>query len=286
MKPIAESELIVNQDGSVYHLHLHPNEIANTILTVGDPERVKSVSKYFDTIEVKKTNREFVTHTGLIGKKRVTVLSTGIGTDNIDIVLNELDALVNINLKTRTAKSKLTSLNVIRIGTSGGLQKELGVDSFVSSSMAIGTDNLMHFYKQKKSALVSALEKKFTKELHVQAYGAVGSAALNKHFDFTRHQGITVTCPGFYAPQGRVLRYGLAKPRWIDELTHFQFKKNKITNFEMETAGIYGMGNLLGHQCLSLSLIVANRITKQFSSNYPKMMDLLIRQTLEKVESI
>ncbi|MEY4876913.1 MAG: hypothetical protein RL708_2062 [Bacteroidota bacterium] len=278
------SELILNKNNTVYHLHLHPDEIAKTIITVGDPARVKSVSKYFDKIEVRKQNREFVTHTGTIGKKRITVISTGIGTDNIDIVLNELDALANIDLKTRTIKKKLTSLDIIRIGTSGGLQKELGVDSVVASQAAIGLDSMAHFYKHKYSDIEKKNQKRFEKEFGLQNYVAQGSDDLYKKFSKFAVGGTTVTCSGFYAPQGRKLRYDLKFPTWVDDLPNFKTSKiPSITNFEMETSGIYFLGNLLGHNCMSLSLIVANRITKQFSSNYPKMMDKLIKDTLESI---
>jgi uridine phosphorylase len=278
------SELILNKDNTVYHLHLQPEEIATNIITVGDPERVKSVSKYFDKIEYKKQNREFVTHTGTIGKKRITVISTGIGTDNIDIVLNELDALANIDLKTRTVKKKLTALNIIRVGTSGGLKKELGVDSVVASQAAIGLDSMAHFYKHKYSATEKKNQKRFEKEFGLQNYVAEGSADLFQQFSAFAIGGTTVTCSGFYAPQGRQLRYKLQFPDWIDDLPNFKTSKiPAITNFEMETSGIYFLGNLLGHNCMSLSLIVANRITKQFSTNYPKMMDKLIKNTLEKI---
>ena len=285
MNQIAPSELIINSRGAAYHINCRPEEIANTIITVGDPYRVKEVSKHFDKIEFENNHREFVTHTGYIGSKRLSVTSTGIGPDNIDIVLNELDALVNIDFETRTIKQNLTKLNIIRVGTSGSLQAQIPVDSFVASTHAFGIDNLMNFYKHsnntEESELLSAFiaHTKINNITNPYVFGA--SMALLKEFVEGMHHGITVTCPGFYAPQGRVLRLGLAKPMLIDDLTTFNFGNHRISNFEMETAAIYGLGNLLGHHCLSLSAIVANRITKQFSTDGALAVENLIKKTLE-----
>ena len=287
MNQIAASELIINNRGAAYHVNCTPNEIANTIITVGDPDRVKEVSKYFDRIEFANSHREFVTHTGYIGNKRLSVTSTGIGPDNIDIVLNELDALVNIDFETRTIKQHLTKLKIIRIGTSGSLQAEIPVDSFVASTHAFGIDNLMNFYKHGNNDEESELLRAFVAHTKIdtitQPYVFGASAALLKEFVSGMHHGITVTCPGFYAPQGRILRLGLAKPMLIDDLTTFNFGNHRISNFEMETAAIYGLGSLLGHQCLSLSAIVANRITKQFSSDGGLAVENLIKKTLETI---
>jgi uridine phosphorylase len=289
MNQIAASELIINSRGAAYHVNCRPEEIANTIITVGDPDRVGEVSKYFDSIEFKNQHREFVTHTGFIGGKRISVTSTGIGPDNIDIVLNELDALVNIDFETRTIKPTLTKLNIIRIGTSGSLQAEIPVDSFVASTHAFGIDNLMNFYKHSNNDEESELLRAFVSHTKIDGitnpYMFGASVGLLKEFVTGFHHGITVTCPGFYAPQGRVLRLGLAKPMLIDELTTFNFGNHRISNFEMETAAIYGLGSLLGHSCLSLSGIVANRITKQFSADGALAVENLIKKTLEIISN-
>lgn len=283
MQHIAESELILNSRGAVYHLNLLPEELASTVITVGDPERVSEVSKHFDTIEYQQQHREFVTHTGTIGKKRISVVSTGIGTDNIDIVLNELDALVNIDLVTRTIKPQLTSLQIVRIGTAGSLQADVPVDSFVASTHGLGIDNLLHFYRHEQNDEEKQLLQAFITQTQVTAlpYLSSASVSLIKHFVQNFHHGITVTCPGFYAPQGRILRLGLHYPGLIDRLTGFSFGQHRICNFEMETAGIYGLGHLLGHHCLSLSAIVANRVSKQFSKNGQAAIEKLIKTTLE-----
>jgi uridine phosphorylase len=285
MQRIAESELIINSRGAIYHLDLRPEELANTVLTVGDPDRVAMVSKYFDKIEHQAQHREFVSHTGYIGKRRLTVVSTGIGTDNIDIVLNELDALVNIDFTTRTVKPQLTQLTIIRMGTSGALQENIPVDSWVASTHGLGIDNLLNFYRHDQSDEENLLLHAFSTQtqLHqrlAQPYISGASAALLKRFTEGFHHGITVTCPGFYGPQGRVLRLGLSQPELIDRLTGFSYGPYRITNFEMETAGIYGLGKMLGHSCLSLSAIVANRVQKQFSKDGNKSVEGLIQETL------
>ena len=285
MQRIAESELIINSRGAVYHLNLRPEELAPNIITVGDPDRVTLVSNYFDSVESKFQHREFVSHTGYLGKKRITVVSTGIGPDNIDIVLNELDALVNIDFETRQIKQKLTSLNIIRIGTSGSLQADVPVDSYVASTHGLGLDNLLNYYRQEHTEQEKQLLQSFVTHTQMNAgsqpYITIASASLMKHFVDGYHQGITVTCPGFYGPQGRVLRLGIQNPQLIDRLTEFTFGQHRITNFEMETAAIYGLGKLLGHHCLSLSAIVANRIQKTFTKNSEALIDNLIKQTLE-----
>ncbi|MBC7694310.1 MAG: nucleoside phosphorylase [Burkholderiales bacterium] len=286
MNRIAESELIINERGAVYHLNCRPEEIATNIITVGDPERVKEVSKYFDSIEFKNSHREFVTHTGYIGKKRITCVSTGIGPDNIDIVLNELDALVNIDFETRTIREKLTTLNIIRLGTSGSLQKNIPVDSVVASTHGLGLDNLMNFYRIKNNEEEIQILQAFNTHTqlstgNIAPYIHMASVHLLKHFTNNYHQGITVTCPGFYGPQGRVLRLGLAQPQLINNLTSFNFGNYSITNFEMETSAIYGLGYLLGHHCVSLSAIVANRISQEFSKDGNLAVENMIRQSLE-----
>ncbi|MBI1344192.1 MAG: phosphorylase [Terrimonas sp.] len=285
MQRIAESELILNNRGAVYHLDLRPEELANTIITVGDPDRVKAVSKHFSSIESKSQHREFITHTGYLGKKRITVLSTGIGTDNIDIVINELDALVNIDFESRQLKKNLQSLDIIRVGTSGSLQADVPVDSFVTSTLGLGIDNLLNFYRLEQNDEEEQLLQSFVTytQLHnniAYPYIAGAGASLIKHFVKDFHHGITVTCPGFYGPQGRVLRLGIKNPDLIDRLTQFRFGRHRITNFEMETAAIYGLGRLLGHHCVSLSAIVANRVEKKFSSDGAKLVESLITKTL------
>ncbi len=288
MQPIAETELIINKRGAVYHLDLRPEELAPTIITVGDPDRVGIVSKHFDKIETRAQHREFVSHTGTIGNKRLTVVSTGIGTDNIDIVLNELDALVNIDFSTRTIRSKLTHLTIIRVGTSGALQADIPVDGFVASTHGLGIDNLLNFYRHEENEEESHLLQSFITQtqLHhriAHPYISGASASLLRHFVSGFHQGITVTCPGFYGPQGRILRLGLSHPDLIDRLTGFTYGPYRIANFEMETAGIYGLGKILGHQCLSLSAIVANRVQKEFSRDGNAAVERLVRKTLEIV---
>ncbi len=286
MQRIAESELILNNRGAIYHLDLRPEELATTIITVGDPDRVKTVSKYFDRLETKSQHREFVTHTGYIGRKRISVISTGIGTDNIDIVMNELDALVNIDFETRLIKDALTHLNVIRVGTSGSLQEDIPIDCFVASTHGLGIDNLLNFYRleqneQEKELLHSFITQTQLHHHFSQPYISGASASLIKHFVANYYQGITVTCPGFYGPQGRVLRLGLSNPDLVNRLTQFHFGQHRILNFEMETAGIYGLCKILGHQCLSLSVVVANRVKKEFSKNGNAAVENLVSKTLE-----
>ena len=286
MQPIAESELIINDRGAIYHLDARPDEIGENIITVGDPARVKQVSKYFDKVEVERHHREFITHTGWLGKKRISVISTGIGTDNIDIVFNELDALVNIDFAARTIKNELKHLNIIRVGTSGSLQGDVPVDSFVASTHGLGIDNLMNFYVHENNEEEKQLLHSFVTQTQLHGrfsypYIAGASVSLIKHFVEGYHQGITVTCPGFYGPQGRVLRIGLTNPQLIDRLTGFEFGHYRITNFEMETSAIYGMGKVLHHNCLSLNAIVANRIHKTFSADGTAVVEKLIKKTLE-----
>jgi uridine phosphorylase len=286
MSRIAESELIINNRGAVYHLDLCPDEIGGTVVTVGDPDRVKEVSKHFDIIEVKRQHREFISHTGLVGKKRITVLSSGIGPDNIDIVINELDALVNIDFETREIKPQLSSLNIIRIGTSGSLQADIPVDSFVVSTHGLGIDNLLNFYRHEQNDEEQQLLQSFVThtQLHGQmSYPYISSAAgsLLKHFVKDFHRGITVTCPGFYGPQGRVLRLGVRNPGLINRLTDFRYGQHRITNFEMETSAIYGLGKLLGHHCLAINAIVANRVTKEFTKDGKAAVERLIIKFIE-----
>ncbi|HYF30629.1 MAG TPA: nucleoside phosphorylase [Chitinophagaceae bacterium] len=291
MQRIAESELIINKRGAIYHLDMRPEELASTVITVGDPGRVAAVARHFDSEECRCNHREFVSHTGYVGKKRITVISTGIGTDNIDIVLNELDALVNVDFNTRLVRDDLQHLNIIRIGTSGALQPDIPVDSFVASSHGLGIDNLINFYRHEHNEEEKQLLHSFVTQTQLHnsisyPYLFSASGSLIRHFVEGFYQGITVTCPGFYGPQGRILRLGLSNPGLINRLTEFSFGQHRITNFEMETAGIYGLGKLLGHHCLSLSAIVANRVTKQFSNDSQRAVERLIERTLEIVAGL
>ncbi len=291
MQRIDESELILTPSGQVYHINLRPEDLAPVVITVGDPDRVKEVSKYFDTIEFKTQHREFVTHTGTIGKKRLTVLSSGIGPDNIDIVMNELDACVNIDFTTRMVKEQQTSLSIIRFGTSGSLQADIPVDSLVASSHGIGLDNVLHYYQLKNTSSETALCDAFTKHVGLQGkaiapYAVEGSVELLSHFKDGYHHGITVTCPGFYAPQGRVVRAGLQFPQLVNQLSGFRFGQHRVTNFEMETSAIFGLGRVFGHRCLAVNAIVANRISKTFTKDAAKAIDRMIQKNLEIISDV
>ena len=291
MQKIAESELILNSRGAIYHLDVRPEEIANTIITVGDPDRVKEVSKYFDKIEHTCQHREFVTHTGTLGSKRISVVSTGIGPDNVDIVLNELDALANIDFESRTINAELRHLTIIRMGTSGALQEDIPVDSIVASTHGLGIDNLLNYYRHDNNDEEMQIIQQFVAHTQIsgnfsQPYIATAGASILKHFVDGFYHGITITCPGFYGPQGRVLRLGLTNPELIDRLSEFKFGQHRITNFEMETSAIYGLGKIMGHQCLSLSAIVANRIKKEFSKDGNAAVENLIKKGLEIILGI
>ncbi|MBX2930423.1 MAG: nucleoside phosphorylase [Chitinophagaceae bacterium] len=290
MSRIEESELIINNRGGIYHIDLTPDELADTIITVGDPDRVAIVSKYFDKIEVKRQHREFISHTGYVGKKRITVISTGIGPDNIDIALNELDALKNIDFTNRTIKSTHTPLTIIRLGTSGSLQGDIPVDGLVSGTHGLGLDNLLNFYRLQMNSEEQQLLQHFIAHTqltgNVQPYIASCSTNIIKHFVEGFHRGITVTCPGFYGPQGRILRLGISNPTLVDNLTDFSFGNHRISNFEMETSAIYGLGKLLGHQCLSINVIIANRVRKEFSKDSAAAVEKLIKTCLAIIENI
>jgi uridine phosphorylase len=285
---IQSSELILNPDGSVYHLNLLPENIAHDIIFVGDQNRVEKITQSFDSIEFSTQKREFKTQTGMLKDKRITVMSTGIGPDNIDIVMNELDALVNIDLKTREIKENLTSLNIIRIGTSGSLQADIPVDSFVLSKYAIGLDNMLRSYLI-DNVTEKDMENAFVKHTNWddkkgKPYAISCSSVLeDKIFSDKMHKGITATSGGFYGPQGRVLRLNIQDEDLNDKLEAFNFEDNRVTNLEMETAAIYGLGKLLGHNCLSLNAIIANRASGTFSEDPYKAVDELIAYTLEKL---
>ena len=285
---IKESELILNPDGSIYHLHLLPDAVAPIILTVGDQDRVPLVSRYFDRIEHRAQKREFVTHTGWVGNTRLSVISTGIGPDNIDIVFNELDALFNIDLKTRQVKTQHTPLTFLRIGTAGSLQADIPVDGFVVSSGGIGMDGLLQFYQapaQQQHPLLDALRRHFAGiwDFPLSPYYAPADPALAGAFKEGYYSGITATNPGFYGPQGRLLRAAVRLPKYLDVLQGFVFENQRIANLEMETAAMYGLSQLLGHRALSISHILANRPLGQFSADPARAMDRLIQQILEKI---
>ena len=285
---LPQSELILNEDGSIYHLNLLPEEIADTIITVGDPERVESVTRYFDKIEVSKHKREFKTQTGYYKNKRITVISTGIGTDNIDIVLNELDALVNIDLKTRQLKEELTSLNIIRLGTSGAIQQNIPVDSILISIKALGFDGLLHYYESKHLRDL-AFENAFVEqtqwdEAKNYPYCVPGDSDLIAHFaNKNIYKGVTATNIGFYGPQGRKLRLELADNALNTKIENFQYNSEKITNLEMETSGIYALSLLLGHRAISINAIMANRINGTFSKQGSKTVESMIIQALDRI---
>lgn len=287
----ADSELIITPKGTIYHLDIAPEHLADTVITVGDPGRVSEVSKFFDRIEYKSAHREFITHTGYLGSKRLSVISTGIGTDNIDIVMNELDALTNIDFKTRTANSTLKSLSIIRLGTCGALQKEIAPDSMIISAYAIGLDNLMQYYNHKHNTEESYVLGELMPHLGIQAntlspYIAEGSIRLLRYFDNSYTSGITVTTPGFYAPQGRSLRAKTIYPNLADAMTSFSSRQYRVLNFEMETSALYGLGKLLGHHVASVSTVINNRITKSFSSNMHIAVENMIKKTLETIENL
>ena len=286
---IKESELILNPDGSIYHLNLRPEQVADTIILVGDPNRVPRVSAYFDTIEFSTQKREFCTHTGTYKGKRLTALSTGRGPDNIDIVINELDALFNIDLHTRKPKEQLTSLNIVRFGTSGSLQADIPVDSFVLSSHGLGMDNMLHAYKDAPNVREIAMEEAFM--AHTQWNTdkgrpyiiSCGETLKQRLLTDKVFEGITGTAPGFYGPQGRMLRLPVQDPTLNDKLHSFNYKGYRMTNLEMETSAIYGLSKLLGHQAVSLNAIIANRAAGTFTKDTKKVVENLIVYGLEQL---
>ncbi len=283
--PISETDLILNPDGSVYHLNLLPKHISDTIITVGDPSRVYMVSQFFDEVEFEMNRREFITHVGKFNNKRITVISTGIGTDNIEIFFTELDALVNIDLKTREPKQRKRKLKIIRIGTSGALQEDIPVGTHLVSDYAVGLDNLMNFY----DFTMDDFEAGVAHDLHRKTglaflpYVVRGSILLREQIGYDMMQGNTVTCPGFYAPQSRQLRLPLRFPNLLEDLNYYHKGEFWLSNFEMETSGYYAMARLLGHEALSVNAIIANRIKNKFSKNPNKIVESLIQKVLERV---
>ncbi|MFP4846693.1 nucleoside phosphorylase [Winogradskyella sp. PE311] len=288
---IKDSELILNPDGSVYHLNLKPEDISDTIIFVGDQDRVEKITQHFDSVDFTTQKREFKTQTGYYKDSRITVISTGIGPDNIDIVLNELDALVNIDLKTRQPKTNLTSLNIIRIGTSGSLQADIPVDSFLISTHGLDVNGMLHFYQingisnpEIEDAFINHTDWDKNKARPIVINN---SKYLEKYFESSKmFKGMTGTAGGFYGPQGRVLRLPLHDPNLNMKLDNFSYKDFRITNFEMETSVIYGLSKLLGHEALSLNAIIANRATGDFSKNPKKTVNRLIEYALERIVNI
>lgn len=289
---IKSSELITNDDGSIFHLHLLPEDLAEDVILVGDPGRVALIASYFDSIELKKSNREFYTITGIYKGHRLSVISTGIGPDNIDIVINELDALVNVDLKTKEIKTQKRSLNIVRIGTSGSVQADIPVDSFVISEKSIGCDGVLRFYAGHPSICDRDFEEAFIRHCNWAPDAArpyvvdASSTLINKlHTEGLTYRGVTLTAVGFYGPQGRILRLPLAMPGINDRITAFRYQDYKVTNYEMESAAITGLCNLLGHHAATICLIIANRISGEASADYHGYMEKLIRYTLEKLKN-
>lgn len=287
MPKISETDLILNKDGSVYHLNLLPKHLSDIIITVGDPGRVYRVSEHFDDIEFEMNKREFITHVGTYKDKRITVISTGMGTDNIEILLTELDALVNIDLKTREVKSKKKKLKIIRIGTSGALQDDVPLDSHLVTDYAVGLDNLMTFYNLEMNAFEQEIAQDILQKtkLPTQPYVIQGSETLREQFGEGMIVGNTVTTPGFYAPQGRTLRALIKYKTLLEDLNYYHNKSSDfwLTNFEMETAGYYAMARLLGHEALSVNAIIANRVKNKFSKDPNKVIDALIKRVLDRI---
>jgi uridine phosphorylase len=285
---IPPTELIITEEGRIYHLDLLPEDIGDNIILVGDQERVPTISKYFDRIELKRSKREFVTHTGLLNNKRVSVISTGIGCDNIDIVVNELDALVNIDFEKKMVKKDHQTLNIIRIGTCGALQKEIPVDQFVLSTYGLGFDGLLAFYNPIYEDDEKALQKAFLQQIPWpkdanQPYFVRGSKILSKKIGKGMHHGITATANGFYGPQGRSLRLKTKLPDMNKFLNRFDYKNQKILNFEMETSALYGLSAMLGHHASTVCAVIGNRFSNTFSKDYKKAVENLVTTVLKRI---
>ncbi len=286
---LKNAELVLNTDGSIYHLKLHPGDVAETILLVGDPGRAKMISGYFDTVTFAGQNREINTFTGTYKGKRLTVMSTGMGPDNVEIVVNELDALFNIDLETKTIKEDKTSLNLIRIGTTGALQPEIGVvESYLVSEYALGLDGLAYFYADGPHVIDQELTRSFIETMQwdeklPRPYGIKGSEYLIEKLGSGWQKGITLTAPGFYAPQGRELRLKVTDKTIIDRAGKFTFNNRKVTNFEMETSALYSLSAMLGHEAMTVCDVIANRVTDDFNPNYKESMKNLVQQMLDRV---
>lgn len=287
MAKISETDLILNPDGSVYHLNLLPKQISDTVITVGDPNRVYKVSQYFDDVDFEMNKREFITHVGKYKGKRITVISTGIGTDNVEIALTELDALVNVDLKTREPKSRKKKLKIIRIGTSGALQEDIPLGSHLASEYGVGFDNLMQFYDLPMDAFEKSIAEDIQKKIKISftPYVVKGSDSLRGQVAKDMISGNTVTTPGFYAPQGRQVRIEPRYPKLLEDLNYYHNKSSDfwLTNFEMETAAYYAFGRMLGHEMLSVNAIIANRIKNKFAKDPDKVVDSLIKKVLNTI---
>ena len=288
-QPIPASQLVLNNEGAIYHLNLHPDDIADDIILVGDPGRVNEIAAFFDKIEVKRQNRELVTRTGWFNGKRITALSTGMGTDNLDIVMNELDALANIDLKARVPKETHRSLNLIRLGTCGALQPDIEVeDNYVATRYAIGLDGLLYFYEKHNEVNEIAMRDAFIEQMDYpkdlpMPYAVEGSKELFDQLGQGYYQGLTATAPGFYGPQGRTLRMKLAYPENNRKIEAFHFQGWRVCNFEMESSALYGLGKLMGHRCLTVCAVIANRVSEKFCTDYHPYIDKLITNTLDRL---
>ncbi len=288
MEPFKASELTLANNGSLYHIRLFPDELADNIILVGDPKRVDVVSKFFDTIEVKRENREIVTHTGTYKGKRISAMSTGMGVDNIDIVLTEIDAVKNIDLHTRTLNKEQKSLNIIRLGTTGALQKSMDVNSYICSEYVIGIDGMMWFYKNAPSSLEEDLQRNFISFMNWNTplptpYATKCSNTLLEKIAFDMPKGITITAPGFYGPQGRQIRVPLCDNTINNRLPNFSYKDRKITNYEMESSSLYCLSKNLGHNALTICNVIANRQQGTFAKDYSQSMNKLIQTVLDRI---
>lgn len=287
-QPIPASQLVLNSEGAIYHLNLHPDQLADDVILVGDPGRVSEISNFFDKIELRRQNRELFTCTGYFNGKRITVLSTGMGTDNLDIVMNELDALVNIDLKTRMPKEEHHPLNLIRLGTCGALQPDIEVGNNVATRYAIGLDGLIYFYEKHKEVNEIAMRDAFIEQMNYPKdlplpYVVEGSRALFDCLAEGYYQGITATAPGFYGPQGRTLRMHLSYPENNHKIEAFEYQGRRVCNFEMESSALYGLGKMMGHNCLTICVAIANRVTEKFAVDYHPFVKKLVENTLERL---
>ena len=287
-QPIPASQLVLNNEGAIYHLNLHPDQLADNVIMVGDPGRVDMIASFFDKIEVERQNRELVTRTGWFNGKRITVLSTGMGTDNLDIVMNELDALANIDLKTRMPKETHRSLNLIRLGTCGALQPDIEPGNNVATRYAIGLDGLLYFYEKHKEVNEIAMRDAFIEQMDYpkdlpKPYVVEGSKMLFDKLAEGYYQGVTATAPGFYGPQGRTLRMHLSYPENNNKIEHFDYQGWRVCNFEMESSALYGLGKMMGHNCLTICVAIANRVTEKFTTDYHPYVRKLVESTLERL---
>ena len=287
-QPIPASQLVLNNEGAIYHLNLHPDQLADNVIMVGDPGRVDMIASFFDKIDVERQNRELVTRTGWFNGKRITVLSTGMGTDNLDIVMNELDALANIDLKTRMPKETHRSLNLIRLGTCGALQPDIEPGNNVATRYAIGLDGLLYFYEKHNEVNEIAMRDAFIEQMDYpkdlpKPYVVEGSKMLFDKLAEGYYQGVTATAPGFYGPQGRTLRMHLSYPENNNKIENFDYQGWRVCNFEMESSALYGLGKMMGHNCLTICVAIANRVTEKFTTDYHPYVRKLVESTLERL---